>query len=139
MGQNRPGDVSMMGGGDTGEMGRVGIPTMVYGNNVFWGKPRGGRRGEGAFGFIGGISSNSGGGAQVHSGDTLEQLTLDHSMVNEALKLNPDLSEDILKQLPTNVVTRALGTKELVEPDLRSEPLVAGDLYLLCSDGLTGG
>ncbi len=71
-------------------------------------------------------------------GDTFEQLTLDHSMINEALKLNPDLSEDILKQLPTNVVTRALGTKESVEPDICSEPLVAGDLYLLCSDGLTG-
>ncbi len=69
---------------------------------------------------------------------TLEQLTLDHSMINEALKLNPDLSEDILKQLPSNVVTRALGTKESVEPDLRTEPMVAGDLYLLCSDGLTG-
>ncbi len=68
----------------------------------------------------------------------LTLLTEDHSMINEALKLNPNLSPEILKQLPSNVVTRALGTKELVEPEVRSEPLRADDLYLLCSDGLTG-
>jgi protein phosphatase len=83
----------------------------------------------------------------VHVGDSrcyrvrdgeIELLTQDHSMINEALRLNPDLSEDILRQLPTNVVTRALGTKESVQPDTRTEPLRAGDVYLLCSDGLSG-
>jgi protein phosphatase len=68
----------------------------------------------------------------------IEQMTRDHSMINEALRLNPDLSPEILKQLPSNVVTRALGTKEDVQPDVRSEPLVEGDIYLLCSDGLSG-
>ncbi len=68
----------------------------------------------------------------------LELLTEDHSMINEALRLNPDLSEDILKQLPSNVVTRALGTKESVRPDVSTEPMVEGDIYMLCSDGLTG-
>jgi protein phosphatase len=68
----------------------------------------------------------------------LELLTRDHSMINEALRLNPDLSPEILKQLPTNVVTRALGTKDTVEPDVRSDELRAGDVYLLCSDGLSG-
>lgn len=83
----------------------------------------------------------------VHVGDSrcyrvrdgeIELLTEDHSMINEALRLNPDLSEDILRQLPTNVVTRALGTKESVRPDVRSEPMREGDIYLLCSDGLSG-
>ncbi|MEM9696271.1 MAG: protein phosphatase 2C domain-containing protein [Myxococcota bacterium] len=69
---------------------------------------------------------------------SIELLTEDHSMINEALRLNPNLSEDILAQLPTNVVTRALGTKESVRPEIRSEPLVHGDMYLLCSDGLSG-
>lgn len=68
----------------------------------------------------------------------IEQLTKDHSMINEALRLNPDLSEEILKQLPSNVVTRALGTKENVQPDVCTEPLCRDDLYLLCSDGLSG-
>ncbi len=70
--------------------------------------------------------------------EKIELLTLDHSMINEALRLNPDLSPEILRQLPSNVVTRALGTKEDVQPDVRSEPLVEGDIYLLCSDGLSG-
>jgi PPM family protein phosphatase len=68
----------------------------------------------------------------------IEQLTRDHSMINEALRLNPDLSEEILKQLPSNVVTRALGTKEDVQPDIASEPILPGDTFLLCSDGLSG-
>jgi serine/threonine protein phosphatase PrpC len=68
----------------------------------------------------------------------IELLTRDHSMINEALRLNPGLSEDILRQLPSNVVTRALGTKENVQPDVRSERFRKGDVYLLCSDGLSG-
>lgn len=68
----------------------------------------------------------------------IELITQDHSMINEALRLNPDLSEEILRQLPSNVVTRALGTKENVQPDVCTQPLVKGDLYLLCSDGLSG-
>jgi protein phosphatase len=83
----------------------------------------------------------------VHVGDSrcyrirheeIELMTADHSMINEALRLNPNLSDDILRQLPSNVVTRALGTKENVQPDVRTEPLCKGDLYLLCSDGLSG-
>ena len=64
-------------------------------------------------------------------GGTIEQLTRDHSMINEALRLNPDLSEEILKQLPSNVVTRALGTKEDVQPDVATETILPGDLSLI--------
>jgi concanavalin A-like lectin/glucanase superfamily protein len=71
IGQNRPGDVSMLGGGDTGEMGRMGIPTMAYASNVFFGKPTG-RRGNDAFGYVAGTSG--GRGAPVFSGNTLEEL-----------------------------------------------------------------
>jgi serine/threonine protein phosphatase PrpC len=65
-------------------------------------------------------------------------LTEDHTMVNDALRLNPDIDDEILEQLPRNVVTRALGLAAKVEPDVRSEPLEDGDLFLLCSDGLSG-
>lgn len=75
LGQNRPGDVSMMGGGDTGEQGRKGIPTMAYGDNVFFGSPKGGYQGKGDFGFVGGISKQSGSGAEVYAGNTLEELS----------------------------------------------------------------
>ncbi|MBI5723033.1 MAG: hypothetical protein HZA50_03665 [Planctomycetes bacterium] len=75
MGQNRPGDVSMMGGNDTGEMGRMGIPTMAYASNVFYGKPKGSGKGEpDAFGYVGGTGSSAGDKAPVHAGNTLEDL-----------------------------------------------------------------
>lgn len=66
--QNRPGDVSMLGGGDTGEMGRSGIPTMAYASNVFFGNPK-------EFGCVAGISTKgAGSGAPVVPGKTLEEL-----------------------------------------------------------------
>lgn len=75
IGQNRPGDVSMAGGGDTGAMGRMGIPTMVYASNVFFGKPKGSSGRGDAFGYVGGTSGGSaGGGAPVLTGNTLEEL-----------------------------------------------------------------
>jgi len=68
----------------------------------------------------------------------IEQLTRDHSLINDALAMRPDLTEEILAELPKNVITRAVGTQESLEVDLRSERLLEGDLYLLCSDGLSG-
>ena len=69
IGQNRQGDVSMMGGGDTGAMGRMGIPTMAYGSNVFFGNPK-------EFGRIAGSGSVGVGAAKapVLPGKTLEEL-----------------------------------------------------------------
>jgi hypothetical protein len=68
IGQNRPGDVSMLGGGDTGEMGRTGIPTMSYASNVFQGNPAN-------FGSVAGTSSaGSSKGAPVVPGKTLQEL-----------------------------------------------------------------
>ena len=68
IGQNRPGDVSMLGGGDTGAMGRSGIPTMAYASNVFFGSPK-------TFGVIGGTSKEGAGrGAPILTGNTLDDL-----------------------------------------------------------------
>jgi concanavalin A-like lectin/glucanase superfamily protein len=44
--QNRKGDTSLAGGGDTGEMGNRGVPTLAYGNNVFVGKGAAGNVGR---------------------------------------------------------------------------------------------
>jgi hypothetical protein len=72
--QNRPGDVSQLGGGDTGEQGRSGVATMAYGANVFHGEPRGGAAGK--FGYVGGSASGSRfSRAKVYGGDTLEELS----------------------------------------------------------------
>lgn len=66
------------------------------------------------------------------------QLTRDHSLVNEALLLRPDLSPEALARLPRNVVTRALGMRETVKVDLQKLQAEAADTLLLCSDGLSG-
>ncbi|UQA56128.1 Stp1/IreP family PP2C-type Ser/Thr phosphatase [Polyangium aurulentum] len=68
----------------------------------------------------------------------IEQLTRDHSLINDALAIKPDLTEDELARLPKNVITRALGMKEAVKVDVQSVPVEIGDTFLLCSDGLSG-
>ncbi len=68
----------------------------------------------------------------------LELLTSDHSLVNEALALDPSMSEEDLARLPTNIITRALGMDPEVEVDVTTCTVNKGDTYLLCSDGLSG-
>jgi len=67
----------------------------------------------------------------------LEQLTRDHSLV-WPLYENGILSKDEIVRHPhKHLVTRSIGTHPDVEVDLRSADCREGDLYLLCSDGLT--
>ena len=68
----------------------------------------------------------------------LELLTRDHSLVNEALALDPSLSPEDLSRLPPNIITRALGVDEDVMVDIARTDMKDGDTYLLCSDGLSG-
>lgn len=68
----------------------------------------------------------------------IEQLTKDHSLINDALAIKPDLSPEELARLPKNIITRALGMKDVVKVDIRTEPVEPGDAFLLCSDGLSG-
>ena len=68
----------------------------------------------------------------------IEPLTVDHSFVAELVQ-DREITEEEAKTFgPKNVITRALGTKYAVKVDLRIEPLQDGDLFLLCSDGLSG-
>lgn len=68
----------------------------------------------------------------------LKQITTDHSWVNELLQ-DKEISEEEAKDFnKKNVITRALGIKYAVKIDLQIFPVEAGDLFLLCSDGLTG-
>jgi len=68
----------------------------------------------------------------------IEQLTRDHSLINDYRRVKPQLTEEELAELPKNVITRALGMRDDLEVDVRSEPLQAGVVYLLCSVGLHG-
>ncbi len=71
-------------------------------------------------------------------GENIEQITRDHSLINDALQLKPDLTQEELARLPKNVITRALGMKDAVKVDIQSVPVEPEDIFLLCSDGLTG-
>lgn len=74
---------------------------------------------------------------RIRDGEIL-QLTRDHSLINDALEMKPDLLPEEIARLPKNIITRALGMKDAVKVDIRSELAAPGDVYLLCSDGLTG-
>lgn len=67
----------------------------------------------------------------------LEQLTQDHSLVEEQVRLGRMTPREALHSPLKNVITRALGTQSQVTPDVFKLEAEAGDLFMLCSDGLT--
>ncbi len=76
--------------------------------------------------------------AYLVRGGRIRQLTDDHSIVGELLRRN-EISETAAREHPhRHVLTRALGVRETVEPDLAEITPQLGDLFVLCSDGLTG-
>jgi hypothetical protein len=68
----------------------------------------------------------------------IQQLTRDHSLVNDYLVAMPDLTDEQKSELPKNVITRALGMQDQVIVDLQHDDPVLGDVYVICSDGLSG-
>jgi protein phosphatase len=68
----------------------------------------------------------------------LELLTSDHSWVNEQLQKQIITAEEARNHRYRNVITRALGNRLDLEIDARIEPVLPGDIFLLCSDGLSG-
>ena len=70
-------------------------------------------------------------------GRQLEQITLDHSLVEEQVRLGRMTRSEALRSPLRNVITRALGTQSRVTPDIFELEPEPGDLFLLCSDGLT--
>jgi protein phosphatase len=67
----------------------------------------------------------------------LEQITLDHSLVEEQVRLGRMSRAEALRSPLRNVITRALGTQNRVTPDIFEMDAEPGDLFLLCTDGLT--
>lgn len=67
----------------------------------------------------------------------IEQLSSDHSWVNEQVKYNLLSEEEAKNHRFKNVITRALGSQPEVKVDLRTEEIEKGDYLILCSDGLS--
>jgi PPM family protein phosphatase len=68
----------------------------------------------------------------------LEQLTEDHSLVANLVRLGQLSPEEAEVHPQRSVILRAVGVDATVEVDLLHHDLEAGDVYLACSDGLTG-
>ena len=75
--------------------------------------------------------------AYLLRGGKLEQLTSDHSFVAESLRRGMMTAQEAAESKLQNVLLRALGIEPDVEVDLREEIASDGDVFLLCSDGLT--
>ena len=67
----------------------------------------------------------------------LTQLTKDHSMLQEQVDAGYLTPEQAAYAPGKNLLTRALGVEEVVRVDMHEHPVEPGDLYLMCSDGLT--
>lgn len=82
----------------------------------------------------------------AHAGDSrcylfrhgrLTRQTHDHSLVDEQIRLGTLTREEAEHSPFRSVITRAIGTQPSVTPELVEFPIESGDLFLLCSDGLT--
>ena len=70
-------------------------------------------------------------------GEKFEQLTHDHSLLQEQIDSGQLTPEQARYSLNKNLVTRALGIEAIVPADIAEYRIEANDIYLLCSDGLT--
>jgi len=69
--------------------------------------------------------------------DAFEQLTVDHSLVQELVDKGFYSPEEARRSAQRNLVTRALGIGPEVQTEVFEETVLPEDLFLLCSDGLT--
>jgi serine/threonine protein phosphatase PrpC len=76
--------------------------------------------------------------AYLFRDDALRPLTEDHSLLATYIRQQSPSAEQIEAFPHKNVIVRALGMREVVEVDLAEEPVQAGDVLLLCCDGLSG-
>ncbi len=69
-------------------------------------------------------------------GDMIQQITDDHTYVNDLVKMGAITRDEAHLHARKNVITRAIGANANNEPDCFSVPVEKGDKVLLCSDGL---
>ena len=98
--------------------------------------------------LVGGVVKYSGSGYIVNVGDSraylishrgrqIAQITRDHSLVEELIEFGAITKEEARVHPQKNIITRAVGAEASVEADYYHFSLKAGDILLLCSDGLS--
>ena len=73
----------------------------------------------------------------IINGDNIRQITRDHSLVEEMVRMGGIDRETARTHLDKNIITRAIGATETVDIDFFNVELNRGDIVLMCSDGLT--
>lgn len=76
--------------------------------------------------------------AYLYRGGTLNRITTDHTYVNELISKGVITEEEAEHHKQKNVITKALGTEYLAEPDFYKVSMMKDDILMLCSDGLYG-
>lgn len=76
--------------------------------------------------------------AYLLRGGEIRQVTLDHSWVAEQVRLGGIPPEEAENHPWRNIITRSIGNQETVDPDVFVDKSEPGDIWVLCSDGLTG-
>jgi PPM family protein phosphatase len=69
-------------------------------------------------------------------GDLIQQISEDHSLVNEQIKAGMITPEEAKHSRYKNIITRSVGFEEEVQVDVMGLVCEAQDVFLLCSDGL---
>ena len=70
-------------------------------------------------------------------GEQIQQITKDHSLVQEMVRMGELDAEQARKHPKKNIITRALGAEKTVDIDFFDLKLEPGDVVLMCSDGLS--
>ena len=74
--------------------------------------------------------------AYLARGDLIQQISEDHSLVNEQIKAGMITPEEAKHSRYKNIITRSVGFEEEVQVDVMGLVVEAGDTFILCSDGL---
>ncbi len=74
----------------------------------------------------------------LHRKPYVWQITEDHSLINEQIRLGLLTEEQAKKTIGKNVITRSVGFERDVFPDICEREVSSGDIYIFCSDGLSG-
>jgi PPM family protein phosphatase len=73
----------------------------------------------------------------LYKDDELWKVTEDHSLINEQIRSGAITKKEAEKLNYKNVITRSVGFEEIVNVDVYTREVEKGDIFLLCSDGLT--
>lgn len=83
------------------------------------------------------VAANVGDSRIYVAGDKMKQISRDHSLVAEMVRMGEIRQEEARFHPDKNIITRAIGAAPRVEPDFFEADLKNGDMCLLCTDGLT--